>query len=111
MTETEFLALTDDILNKIEDQAESWFEDLDIDIDTNRSGSVLTLVFNQKNEMVINSQAPFREIWVASPLGAHHYKQADNGQWLDTREDDINLAERLSTVCSHFAGRDLKVAI
>lgn len=110
MTESEFLAISDDILNKIEDQAESWFENDDIDVDTLRSGGVLTLTFNRSQQVVINSQAPFQQIWLAGPSGAYHYALRD-GQWVDTRSDDLDLPAQTSKLCSELAGKSLKVTL
>ena len=45
MTETEFLALIDQVLNSIESQADDWAASLDVDVETSRSGNVLTMVF------------------------------------------------------------------
>ncbi len=109
MTESEFLALADAILAEVEDQAESWFEDLDLDLDTTLDGQVLTIVFNRTSHLVLNSQSPLQEMWLAAPSGAWHYGYQD-GKWVDTR-GGINLDERLSELCTQLAGQELKVTV
>lgn len=109
MTESEFLSLADDILAAVEDQAEGWFEDLDLDIDTMLDGQVLTLIFNRTEHVVLNSQAPLQEMWLAAPSGAWHYGLKD-GQWVDTRGGP-NLDQRLTQLCSDLSGVDVVVTI
>ena len=46
MNETEFLARIDSILDSVETQADAWFENLDLDVETRRQGHVLNLVFD-----------------------------------------------------------------
>ena len=109
MTESEFLARADAILDKIHEQVDNWFETLDIDLDASRSGQVLTIVFDQKSHVVVNSQAPLQEMWVAAPSGGFHYK-FDNDNWVDTR-DGTRLADNLSSIFSDITGQTLTVAL
>ncbi len=109
MTESEFLARADAILDKIHEQADSWFEDLDIDLDASRSGQVLTIVFNQKTHVVVNSQAPLQEMWVAAPSGGFHYRFDDN-HWVDTR-DGTRLEDNLSAIFSDITGQALTITL
>lgn len=109
MTESEFLARADAILDNIHEQADGWFENLDIDLDASRSGQVLTLVFNQKTHVVVNSQAPLQEMWVAAPSGGFHYK-FDGDTWVDTR-DGTRLADNLSQIFSDIIGQALTVSL
>lgn len=110
MTESEFLALADAILAEVEDQAEGWFDELDLDLDTNLDGQVLTIVFNRSDHLVLNSQSPLQEMWLAAPSGAWHYGYQD-GKWVDTRRGGPNLDERLSELCTDLAGQKLEVRI
>lgn len=109
MTESEFLARADAILDKIHEQADNWFETLDIDLDASRSGQVLTIVFNQKTHVVVNSQAPLQEMWVAAPSGGFHYK-FDNSNWVDTRTG-TTLQDNLSSIFSEIIGQPLSVTL
>ncbi|ANY18026.1 iron donor protein CyaY [Bordetella pseudohinzii] len=109
MTETEFLALTEQVLDSIESQADDWMAAHDVDIEANRSGNVLTLIFEDDTHVVINSQAAMQELWVAARSGGFHYR-FDGQQWLDTRGGP-NLADALSQICSAAAGVPLSVRV
>ena len=91
MDESQYLQASEEVMARIEELLDR----SDDEIDYERSGVVLTLEFDSGDEMVINKQAPMQEIWVASRLGAHHFRYRD-GQWFDTRSD----AELLSFVVS-----------
>ncbi len=109
MTESEFLAVFDQIVRKIEAQADHWFDVMDVEVEAVRNGSVLTLEFDRGSSIVINSQAPLQEIWVAAPEGGFHYTLRE-GQWCDTRGGP-SLPEALSALCSSAAGRELEVVL
>lgn len=109
MNETEFLARSETILNDIESQSDDWVSMYDLDIEAHRSGNVLTLVFDDAIQVVINSQAPMREMWVAAPSGGFHYR-FDGRQWNDTRGGP-NMAEALSHIVSEATGQAIKVMV
>ncbi|AKQ53437.1 iron donor protein CyaY [Bordetella hinzii] len=109
MTETEFLALTEQVLDSIESQADDWMATHDVDIEANRSGNVLTLIFEDDTHVVINSQAAMQELWVAARSGGFHYR-FDGHQWHDTRGGP-NLPDALSQICSAAAGVPLTVRV
>ncbi|GAA4337091.1 iron donor protein CyaY [Pigmentiphaga soli] len=109
MNESEFLALAEAILDAIEAQCDHWFEQLDIDVESARSGNVLTLTFADRSQVVINSQSPMREMWVAARSGGFHYRQVD-GRWIDTRSGE-EMAAALSRICTEQAGRPITVTL
>lgn len=109
MTETEFLTLADGIMKRIEAQADQWFEELDIDVETERNGGVLTLTFENQAQVVINGQPPLQEMWLAAPRGGFHYR-LENGVWKDTR-GGLPLHEALSEIVSELSGRELKIEL
>ena len=109
MNETEFLARIDSILDSIEAQADVWFENLDLDVETRRQGHVLNLVFDNGHQIVINSQGPLQEIWVAARSGGFHYR-FDVENWKDTRAGP-DLHDALSRLCSEAAGHPLVVTL
>ena len=55
--------------------------------------NVLTLQLEGGNEIVLNLQTPWHEIWLASRLGGYHFRERD-GVWHDTRTD-ATLEEKL----------------
>ena len=74
MTETEFIALAERTLQRLE----SAVEDVDDDIDLSRQGNGLTIEFDDCFHIVINVQAPTRQIWLASIKGGTPYSFAGN---------------------------------
>lgn len=109
MTETEFLALIDQVLDSIESQADDWTASLDVDVEASRSGNVLTLVFEDGTHVVVNSQAAMQELWVAARSGGFHYRY-DGQHWKDTRGGP-DLPEALSQICSEAAGQPVTVRV
>lgn len=109
MTESEFLAVADGIMKKIEAQADRWFEELDIDVEAVRNGGVLTLAFENGTQVVINGQPPLQEMWLAAPSGGFHYR-LHQGVWVDTR-GGLPLHQALSAVVSQATGRALSVVL
>jgi CyaY protein len=107
MNETEFSVLVDQVLESLESQVDDWVVAHDVDIEANRAGNVLTIVFEDNTHVVVNSQASMQEIWVAARTGGFHYKY-DGKIWNDTR-GGLHLAEALSQICSSAAGVPITV--
>jgi len=99
MTETDFLALAEEALAAIESAVES----AGADIDSTRTGNVLTLEVADGSKIVINSQAPMQQIWVAARSGGFHFGRAGE-QWRDTR-DGSELFAVLSRIVSAQGGQ------
>jgi hypothetical protein len=57
------------------------------------------------SKIVVNTQPPLHELWLASRRGGYHFKFVD-GQWIDTK-DGVAFFARLSEEASHHAGRPL----
>lgn len=109
MTETEFHERISLILDTIEACADEWYESLDVDVDTKREANVLNLLFDNKTPVVINSQAPMQELWVAAPSGGFHYR-FDGDIWQDTRGGaDLNTA--LSQIFSDATGHPVDIKV
>jgi CyaY protein len=64
--------------------------------------------FPNGSKMILNTQPPLHEIWLAARAGGFHYKFAD-GSWRDTR-DGRELFDVLSTCASEQAARPLRFA-
>jgi CyaY protein len=101
MSESDFLAAAEHTLDAIEAAIEA----CDTDIDATRAGNVLTLELADGSKVVVNSQAPMRQIWVAARSGGFHYEWRD-GAWRDTR-DGSELFAALSRVVSAQGGLPL----
>ena len=98
MTESEFLAKAEATLRSIESAVDA----NDIGIEVSRAGNVLTLELEDGSKIVVNSQAPMQQIWVAARSGAHHFDWA-NDHWRDTR-DGTELFACLSRIVSGESG-------
>lgn len=105
MNDAEYQAQTQLLLAKIEAQADLWLQDDVIDIDTHRTGGLLELTFPDRSKIIINTQPPLKEVWLAAKAGGFHYRWAE-GQWVDTR-DGSELLSALSRHASFQAGRAL----
>lgn len=103
MSETEFLDLAESTLDTIE-AAMDRLNDADvIDVECKRSGNVLEIEFiDNGSKIIVNSQAPLQEMWVAAKSGGFHYKR-DGGKWINTR-DGSELYAALSQLSSLQAG-------
>lgn len=103
MTESEFLDLAELALSSIENSLEKAAETSDLDVECNRSGNVLQIeCIDNGSKIIINSQAPMQEIWVAAKSGGFHYKY-DGSVWRNTR-DGSELFAVLSGIVSEQAG-------
>jgi CyaY protein len=94
MNESEFLTLAEQTLDAIERAVEACGADIEI----TRAGSVLTLELEDGSRIVVNSQTPMRQIWVAARSGGFHFERADD-RWIDTR-DHTELFAALSRIVS-----------
>jgi CyaY protein len=95
------------LLAKIEQQLEHAMDDSGADWDSDLEGTVLRLTFDDDSKMVINLQAPLREVWLASRRGGFHFRFDPQHGWIDTR-DGVVLGQRLVEELGHHAGVELK---
>ena len=105
LTEAAYFALTRALLDGIEAQTDAWLQDDVIDIDTQRSGGLLELSFPNGSVIVVNTQAPLQEVWMAARSGGFHYKYSGH-HWADTR-DGREFFAALSVCASEQAGQAL----
>jgi CyaY protein len=96
--ESDFIAAAERTLDAIEAAIEA----SGADIDATRSGNVLTVELADGSKIIVNSQTPMRQIWVAARSGGHHYEWRD-GAWRDTR-DGTELFAALSRFLSVQGG-------
>jgi len=94
MSEPEFLAAAERTLQAIETAVEA----CGADIEATRSGNVLSLELADGSRIIVNGQAPMRQIWVAARSGGFHFEWRDGG-WHDTR-DGSELFAALSRAIS-----------
>jgi CyaY protein len=103
MSEKEFLDLAESTLTTIEAAMDRLNDEDVIDVECKRSGNVLEVEFiDNGSKIIINSQAPMKEMWVAAKSGGFHYKYSD-GAWRNTR-DGSELYAALSALASEQGG-------
>ena len=102
LSDAEYHASTSAVLAVVEAQLDHWLEDDVVDIDAHRTGGLLELVFPDRSRIVINTQPPLHELWLASREGGFHYRHAA-GRWVDTRDGSEFFAV-LSREASRQAG-------
>lgn len=102
----EYLERAHRVLSAIEAQVDRWLQDDVIDIDPQRTGGLLELSFPGGSKIVVNTQPPLQEIWLAARAGGYHYRFSD-GRWVDTR-DGSEFFESLSRHASAQGGRPLR---
>jgi CyaY protein len=106
LTDAQYHQLTAAVLAGIEADADRWLQADVIDIDTQRTGGLLELSFPDRSKIVVNTQPPLHELWLAARAGGFHFRWAD-GHWVDTR-DGARFHDVLSREASAQAGRALK---
>ena len=102
MTDPEFMDNAEILLKAVEASCDRINDESLADIDNQRVGSMVTLVFANRSQIVINLQKPLHEIWLAAKSGGYHYK-FDSGQWLDTKGQG-EFFTNLSRFASEQAG-------
>ena len=105
LTDAEYHRLASGALARIESTLDRWLEDDVIDIDSQRTGGLLELSFPAGSKIVINTQPPLHELWLAARAGGYHFKWVD-GAWRDTR-DGAEFFARLSQEATAQAGKAL----
>ncbi len=106
LTDQGYAQETGALLARIEAAADRWLEDDVIDIDTHRSGGLLELSFPDRSKIIVNTQPPLHEVWMAARGGGFHYRWVD-GAWHDTR-DGTEFFAALNAHASRQAGQPLQ---
>ena len=103
MSETEFLDLAESTLTTIEAALDRLNDEDVIDVECKRSGNVLEIEFiDNGSKIIVNSQAPMQELWVAAKSGGFHFKRV-GADWINTR-DGSELYAALSVLASEQGG-------
>ena len=105
MTDLDYLNHADKALAAIELACDRFNDASNVDIDNQRTGSLVTLTFANRSQIIINLQKPLQEIWMAAASGGYHYK-FDGSQWLNTK-DKSEFFAALTDCASEQAGQVL----
>ena len=110
----QFYQLGAHLLQSIEMALEAADDTLDLDLDIERQGgNVINIRFRDKSVIVVNTQPPLHEIWVAAKSGGYHYRWAGSMAqplWLDTKTGRELLSD-LSQFSSAQAGQAINIAL
>jgi CyaY protein len=99
MDDSEFNALAEQVLARIDAGLEASDADLDFEL---APGGVLEIEFADRSKIIVNRHGVAKEIWVAARAGGFHFRW-DGAAWRDTR-DNAELMEKLSALASQQAG-------
>ena len=105
LTDADYRTLADAVLASVETRIDTWLEQDVVDIDARRTGGMLEMSFPNGSVLVLNTQPPLQELWLAARSGGFHYKYV-GGAWRDTR-DGRELFAALSACASEQAGQPL----
>lgn len=105
LTDTEYHARAAALLARIESTIDAWLQDDVVDIDGARTGGLLELTLPGGSKLVVNTQPPLHEIWLAARAGGYHFRFVD-GRWLD--REGAEFFEVLSRCASEQAGKTLR---
>ena len=112
--EKQFHQLGGNLLQSIELALEAADDELDLDLDVERQGgNVINIRFRDKSVIVVNTQPPLHEIWVAAKSGGYHYRWAGTMAkplWLDTKTGKELLSD-LTEFASSQAGQAIKIEL
>jgi CyaY protein len=105
LSDTQYQQETHRLLSHIEAVTDRWLQDDVVDIDTHRTGGLLEMSFPNGSKIIVNTQPPLHEVWLAAKGGGFHYRWA-SGHWCDTRDGSDFITE-LSKHASAQAGQPL----
>ena len=105
MTGLEFMDHAEQLLLAVERSCDRINDTSDADVDSQRSGGMVTLTFPNRSQIVINLQKPLHEVWMAARSGGYHYR-FDGSHWQDTKGGAEFFAE-LSRDASAQSGMSL----
>ena len=105
LSDADYQRLTAALLAGIEATADRWLQADVIDIDTHRTGGLLELSFPNGSKIIVNTQPPLHEVWLATRGGGFHYRWASEA-WRDTRDGSEFVA-----VLSHHASQQGGLAL
>lgn len=108
MTDLEFLDRAERVLEGIESSLDRINELSDADVDSQRTGGMITLTFRNRSQIIVNLQKPLHEVWLAARSGGYHFK-FDGQRWMDTKGQGEFFA-RLSSDATTQSGMDLSFA-
>ena len=100
MNESEFNQKVDDILEAIEEI----LDEAETDLDYINNGGVLTVICENKSQVIFTRQTPVKQFWVAARSGGFHFDF--NGETWIRDSDGALLNDVLAGIFSEQAEED-----
>ena len=85
MDDSKFHEIVDNEFFLIEDR----LDQLELDVDINASGGVLTLSFSDASSIVLSRQVANHEIWVAAKSGGFHLRRVGHIWYCDSTGESL----------------------
>ncbi|WP_415889989.1 iron donor protein CyaY [Neptuniibacter sp. SY11_33] len=103
MTESEFNDLVEETLGQIEEV----LDDAETDIDVQFGGGILTIICENRTQLIFTRQAPVKQLWLATKSGGFHfdYDESLNSWVLDS--DGQKLEDFFGKAFAEQAGETL----
>ena len=95
MNEKAYHAKLDKLFLELEEALEAASPDLDWDLQE----GILTITFPQGSQLILSRQSSSEELWLASPTGAFHFQDTEQG-WV-TRKGE-SLTTTLQHIFNHY---------
>lgn len=106
LNESEFNTLIDELLLKLEEA----IDDCGVDIDYETAGGVMTMIFENGSQVIINRQTPVRQLWLATKTGGFHFDLNDDGRWYGDA-NGREFMEMLNEACTMQSGESVTLKI
>lgn len=88
---------------------EAWLESTSSELDFESHEGMLTLALPNKNQIVLSRQTTLQEVWLASPLGAYHFRYHSTGwrtaqgkELLQVLVDTVKQQTNITLNITHF---------
>ena len=86
MDDKQFFIIIRKTFSALEHCIDQWNIKHDLVIDINTEANVFEIEFENLKKIILNSQPPMHELWMASELGAYHFSyDLERNIWQDTR--------------------------
>ena len=114
MDEKQFFQKIQATFSAIENRIDQWNIKHDLVIDINTEANVFEIEFENEKKIILNSQPPMHELWMASELGAYHFSyDLVKNSWQDTRGngtfEEIFLQDAIQLSGVNFAIEGLNI--
>ncbi|MDT9002154.1 iron donor protein CyaY [Paucibacter sp. APW11] len=107
MSDADYQRLSRAMLDHIEATLDAWLDQDLVDIDSHRTGGLLELSLPDRSKIVLNTQPPLQELWLAAKAGGYHFRYVD-GLWRDTKTG-VEFLTELSAQLTAQARQNLQL--